>query len=90
MITSSSTAIFPDLPDSTRAWLYAAVSPIDARRQATILSALEPTITKWKSHGTVIPAHAAFLDDVTLLVVADFTGAEMSGGRLESNTSVFR
>ena len=79
MIDPISTPLFPDLPDSARAWLYAAVSPIGADRQAQILSALEPTISKWKSHGTIIPAHAIFLDDVTLLVAADFTGAEMSG-----------
>ncbi len=79
MIESSSVDLFPDLPDSSRAWLYAAISPIAAQQQAMILYALEPTISKWKSHGTIIPAHAIFLDEVTLLVAADFSGAEMSG-----------
>jgi len=79
MIESTTTDLFPGLPDSSRAWLYAAVSPIGVDRQASILSALEPTISKWKSHGTIVPAQAVFLDDATLLVAADFTGAEMSG-----------
>jgi len=90
MITSTSTAIFPDLPDSTRAWLYAAVSPIDADRQATILAVLEPTLTKWKSHGAIIPAQAVFLDEVTLLVAADFTGAEMSGCSIDRMVGAVR
>jgi hypothetical protein len=40
---------------------------------------LESTLSKWKSHGTEIAAQATFLDEVTFLVVADFTQAEMSG-----------
>jgi hypothetical protein len=79
MITSITPSLFPDLPDDSRAWLYAAVEPVDADRQAMVLAFLEPTITKWKSHGAIVPAYAAFLDEVTLLVAADFTGAEMSG-----------
>jgi hypothetical protein len=79
MLKSSSSDLFQSLPDSSRAWLFAAVSPISPQDQAKILAALEPTISKWKSHGTALPARAAFLDEVTLLVCADFTGAEMSG-----------
>jgi hypothetical protein len=71
--------LFPELPDSSRAWLFAAAEPIQAANRETILSDLEPVLSKWKSHGTMVPARGVFLDEVTLLVAADFTGAEMSG-----------
>lgn len=70
---------FVDFPDLTRAWLFAAAAPIAPERKAAILENLGDTITKWKSHGTDIFARATFLDEVTFLVVADFTQAEMSG-----------
>jgi len=71
--------LFAELPDSSRAWLFAAAEPIEATNREAILSDLEPVLSKWKSHGTMVPARGTFLDEVTLLVVADFTGAEMSG-----------
>lgn len=70
---------FAAFPPEARAWLFAAESPLAASTKSEILSSLEATIAKWKSHGTEIAAQATFLDEVTLLVVADFTQAEMSG-----------
>jgi hypothetical protein len=70
---------FADFPDPARAWLFATTAPIPPEKKAAILESLDDTISKWKSHGTEINARAAFLDEVTFLVVADFTQAEMSG-----------
>lgn len=70
---------FADFPDAARAWLFAAAAPIPPEKQSAILESLGDTIAKWKSHGTEINARATFLDEVTFLVVADFTQAEMSG-----------
>jgi len=71
--------LFPELPDSSRAWLFASAKPIEAANRAAILADLEPVLSKWKSHGNFVPARGSFLDEVTLVVAADFTGAEMSG-----------
>lgn len=90
MIEASASSLFSDLPDSTRAWLYAAIAPISEQKQSAILSALDPTLSKWKSHGTIIPARAIFLDEVTLLVAADFTGAEMSGCSIDRMVGAVR
>jgi hypothetical protein len=74
---------FPDafaaFPSGARAWLFASENPLSDITKGEILSALESTLSKWKSHGTEINAQATFLDEVTFLVVADFTQAEMSG-----------
>lgn len=70
---------FADFPDQARAWLFAAAAPIPSEKKHAILESLSDTIGKWKSHGTEIAAKATFLDEVTFLVVADFTQAEMSG-----------
>ncbi|MEK7392881.1 MAG: hypothetical protein AAB214_09965 [Fibrobacterota bacterium] len=83
MNQSTSLPVFPDdfaaFPPEARAWLFAAGSPIPDENKASILDGLHDSISKWKSHGTEIMAKATFLDDVTFLVVADFTQAHMSG-----------
>ena len=85
MVMSNTQAIhsFPDafaaFPAGARAWLFASESPLSDDSKSEILSTLESTISKWKSHGAEIAAKATFLDEVTFLVVADFTQAEMSG-----------
>lgn len=70
---------FRNLPDTSRAWIFAATDAIPAASRERIETALRPTMEKWKSHATEIPAAVAFLDEATLLVAADFTGADMSG-----------
>jgi hypothetical protein len=77
-------------PDSARAWLYAADRNLLPHEQQAVLQHLEKTVTHWKSHGTVIPAAARFLDDATLVVVADFTGAELSGCSIDRMVSAVR
>jgi hypothetical protein len=71
--------LLPAFPDTARAWLHAPAQPLDEAQRETILAKLQRTVEHWKSHGTVVPAHAQFLDGSVLLVVADFTGAEASG-----------
>jgi len=70
---------FASFPAEARAWLFAAAEPIPAEKKEAILEGLVDSISKWKSHGTEIAAKATFLDEVTFLVVADFTQAHMSG-----------
>jgi hypothetical protein len=83
MTTPSSLPAFPEafteFPPEARAWLFAAAEPIALDKKLAILEGLQDSISKWKSHGTEIAAKATFLDDVTFLVVADFTQAHMSG-----------
>lgn len=83
MNTTTCLPVFPDafaeFPPESRAWLFAAAQPIPTDKKVAILEGLRESISKWKSHGTEIAANATFLDDVTFLVVADFTQAHMSG-----------
>ncbi len=82
MTTSNFTVLpasFESFPDQARVWLFAAPASVSGSLQTALLESLSDNLTKWKSHGTEISANAAFLDEVTLLVVADFTQAHMSG-----------
>lgn len=78
-ILPSGPQAFSGFPDSARVWLFAAAAPVPPDKKSAILDGLSGTVSKWKSHGAEIAAQATFLDEVTFLVVADFSRAEMSG-----------
>ncbi len=77
---------FPDLPDTSRVWIYTADRTIDQQEQELIQAKLDAFIPEWTAHGAKISGDAGVIENYFVVLVVDESKAGASGCSIDTST----
>ncbi|MBP6183557.1 MAG: hypothetical protein KA479_01360 [Saprospiraceae bacterium] len=72
-------ALFPEMPDSSRLWIFQSVEPFKLNDHQLLELIVRPFLAQWKAHQQQVLAKAEILYDHFLVVVADESQTPVSG-----------
>lgn len=77
--------IFPNLPDSSRIWIYQNQSPISEESQRLIQEKLNYFVSEWAAHGAQLYGESVILEDYFIILSVDETKTSASGCSIDSS-----
>lgn len=77
--------IFPDLPDSSRIWVYQNQTPIPKEIQQEIQVKLSGFVRQWAAHKVQLYGDSAILEDYFIVLAVDETMTIASGCSIDSS-----
>jgi hypothetical protein len=75
---------FAALPDSARAWIFAARRPLDADEAERLLAAVDAHLREWRAHGRPVVGARDWRLDRFLIVGADEAASGVSGCSIDA------
>ena len=83
--------LFPQLPDTSRVWLYVSDRPFDATESNYIQDALSDfTQNKWATHGTKLMASGSVLMNQLVVLAVDQDVMNASGCSIDSSVRLMK
>ncbi|MCF8408865.1 MAG: hypothetical protein K9G36_07815 [Crocinitomicaceae bacterium] len=83
--------LFPQLPDTSRVWLYVSDRPFDATESNYIQDALSDfTQNKWATHGTKLMASGSVLMNQLVVLAVDEEVMNASGCSIDSSVRLMK
>jgi hypothetical protein len=83
--------LFPQLPDTSRVWLYVSDRPFDATESNYIQDALSDfTQNKWTTHGTKLMASGSVLMNQLVVLAVDEEVMNASGCSIDSSVRLMK
>lgn len=83
--------LFPQLPDTSRVWLYFSDRPFDATESNYIQDALSDfTQNKWATHGTKLMASGSVLLNQLVVLAVDEEVMNASGCSIDSSVRLMK
>lgn len=83
--------LFPQLPDTSRVWLYLSDRPFDATESNYIQDALSDfTQNKWATHGTKLMASGSVLMNQLVVLAVDEEVMNASGCSIDSSVRLMK
>ena len=83
--------LFPQLPDTSRVWLYVSDRPFDATESNYIQDALSDfTQNKWTTHGTKLMASGSVLMNQLVVLAVDQDVMNASGCSIDSSVRLMK
>ena len=77
--------LFPELPDSSKVWLYQSNRQVSNEEVQSISLELQHFISQWNSHGEKLNAAAKFLNPFFIAVVVDESQLLASGCSIDKS-----
>lgn len=77
--------IFPDLPDSSRIWIYQSQTPIPKETQQEIQTKLDEFVRQWAAHKVQLYGDSAILEDYFIVLAVDENMTMASGCSIDSS-----
>jgi hypothetical protein len=77
--------IFPDLPDSSRIWIYQSQIPISPEAQAEIQIKLNEFVHQWAAHKVQLYGAATILEDYFIVLAVDESMTMASGCSIDTS-----
>lgn len=82
--------LFPELPGSSRVWMYQSQTKISPEVQAEIKSKLKVFIQGWAAHGNELFGAAEIIDDYFIVLAVDESKVSASGCSIDSSVHFIR
>ena len=83
--------LFPQLPDTSRVWLYVSDRPFDATESNYIQDVLSDfTQNKWATHGTKLMASGSVLMNQLVILAVDEEVLNASGCSIDSSVRLMK
>lgn len=83
--------LFPQLPDTSRVWIYVSDRPFDATESNYIQDALSDfTQNKWATHGTKLMASGSVLMNQLVVLAVDQDVMNASGCSIDSSVRLMK
>lgn len=82
--------ILPELPDSSRVWVYTANRELMPSEQSRVLNEMAVFTKEWKAHGAALSAGAAIIHNRYLILAADESAALASGCSIDASVRMLK
>lgn len=82
--------LFPELPGSSRVWMYQSQTKISQEVQAEIKLKLKVFIQGWAAHGNELFGAAEIIDDYFIVLAVDESKVPASGCSIDSSVHFIR
>lgn len=77
--------IFPNLPDSSRVWIYQSQTPIPQEAQTEIQIKLDEFVRQWAAHKVQLYGGSAILEDYFIVLAVDESKTMASGCSIDTS-----
>jgi hypothetical protein len=77
--------IFPNLPDSSRVWIYQNQAPISKEVQGEIQQKLDAFVRQWAAHKVQLYGDSIILEDYFIILAVDENMTAASGCSIDSS-----
>ena len=82
--------LFPNLPDSSRVWVYQSQTKIAADIQEAIKAKLNVFVQGWAAHGNELFGAAEIVDDYFIILAVDESKVPASGCSIDTSVHFIR
>ena len=82
--------LFPNLPDSSRVWVYQSQTKIAADIQEAIKAKLNVFVQGWAAHGNELFGAAEIVDDYFIVLAVDESKVPASGCSIDTSVHFIR
>jgi len=82
--------LFPNLPESSKVWIYQSQTPISAESQIEMQKKLDLFISGWAAHGDELFGTSAILEDYFVVLVVDEAKVKASGCSIDTSVHFIR
>jgi len=76
---------FPELPDSSRVWIYTSNRALTSEEQSQIKLKLNTFISEWAAHGSQLFGASDIIDDNFIVIAVDENHAGASGCSIDTS-----